>query len=891
MTPPESSARSLAGRVYAATLRVLPRSTRQRYADEMVGMFEDEWADTRTHRKPAVFARAVFGLATTAVALRIGGQPGHGLPGSRSSATSTGRLRRWMADLALDARIGLRVLLKRPVSAAAVVLSLALGIGLNTAVFSLVNGLLLRPLPYAESGRLVQLSETAPGIESMDVSLPDFDYWRSRSQVFEGMFAFDDATFLLSNADGPEVLQGAVASPGFMGVLGIDPVIGRAFTVSEEESGSDRVVIISHALWDRRYARDPNALGQPLVLNGSAREIIGVAPPNFHFPEVAHVWVPLAFDPLTADPEDYGYDVIGRLGEGHDTDAALAEGDVIAAGLAAQFPSKQSIGTTAYPLRMADIPIAVGAMALGLLAAALLVMLVACTNVASLLLARSEDRRAEMSVRRALGASRGRLARQVLAESSILVGLGLSGALLLGFQAVELLPSLLPGERPFWIRFDLDGRVFGWSALMGVVCCLVISLPAARRAADGGRGGQRVLRGAARKAIIGTQVALSVTLVATAGLTARGLANLNAVDPGVDEDNVLVLSAPLPPWDYPSQAAVRSFYRDALDRVRSLPGVLSAAAIDAVPFLSTGQEVALEPDGAAADVPTVGLLSRFSDGYFSAMGIQVVAGQVPTAGQTWDGGQVAVVSESLAARMWPAESALGKRIRNGVAGSRSPTVEDTQPWLTVVAVVGDVLQAGPGKPGREALYLPMGNGAPSTFTVVVRTMEDPLSLVPPIQGRLREVDPTLAFYEPTTMAAARRFSIWTERTISTLLAGFGALAMVLSIVGIYGVIAHTTGRRQREMGLRMAIGASGSEVQGLVVGGALRLLLPGVGIGLIIATAVSIVFRAALYGVPAADPITMGATAAAFLLAGALAAYIPALRASKVDPAGTLRAD
>jgi putative ABC transport system permease protein len=862
----------------------------------MVGMFEEEWEDTARTRRPLLLVRAILGLAISAVALRVRKDRGSGpasLRPGRAVARGGASSRRWLDDLRADLRLGARLFVKRPASALVIVGSLALGIGLNTAVFSLVNGLLLRPLPYANAAELLQLSETAPGIESMDVSLPDFHLWRERTTVFSGMFAFDDARFLLTERTGPEVLEGAAVSPGFLAVLGIQPVLGRGFLESEEQPGADGVVVISHTLWDRRFGRDPDVLGRQLILNGAAREIVGVAPPVFHFPEVAQVWVPLAFDPLHADPEDYGYDVIGRLSGGADLDAALAEGDVIVASLVGRSPSKAGIGVTAYPLRLADVPLAAGAMALALLVATIVVMLVACTNVASLLLARGEERRAEMSVRQALGASRGRLTRQALAESAVPVVLGISGALLLGHKAVDLLPALLPGERPYWIHFDLDHRVFGWSVLMGVLCCVFISLPAAHQAARsrGGGSGQRVLSGRGRRLVVSTQIALATTLVASAGLTLRALDNLNRVDPGVDGANVLVLSAPLPSWTYPTEDARRTFYRDALGRVRALPGVTAAASIDAVPFLSTGQEVALDVGAGPTVRPLVGLLSRFSDGYFSALGIPVLEGRLPEGTAAWEGTPVAVVSRSLASRLWPGEAAVGQRLRHGTEGSRSPTVDAEQPWLTVVAVVGDVLQSGPGKPTREALYLPMGSGVPSTFTVLVRTEEDPRALAASVRERIHEIDPTLPFLEATTMASARRFSIWIERTISALLAGLGALAMLLSIVGVYGVISHIVGRRRREMGLRMAVGASVLDVQALVVRGALGLLLPGLVVGLVLSGALSVVFRAALFEVGALDPITLVATTVAFVLAGVVASYLPARRASRTDPATALRAE
>ncbi len=868
-------------RWYRRLLVWLPSRERARYGEEMVEVFAQEWRDTRPRARPAFFVRAVVGVVWSGVAMRISG---------------SGRLPRSItADLTLDLRHAVRGVLRRPGSAVAIVASLVLGIGLNTAVFSLVNGLLLRPLPYSDADRLVQLSETAPGIESMDVSLPDFHLWRAETRVFDGMFAFDDGAFLLTDEDRPEVVEGAWVSPGYLEVLGLSTTLGRDFLDAEERPGEAPVVIISHALWERRFGRSPDVLERELMLDGVARRIVGVAPPAFHFPEVAHVWVPLAFDPLRADAEDYGFDVIARMASGVNLSEARTEGERIAAMLAERSPAtKASIGTTMYSLRAADVPVAVGAVVVTLLVAALLVMLVACANVSSLLLARGEDRRHEMAVRRALGAGRRRLLRQILTEVGLLSLLGVGGALLVAHQAMAWLPGILPAERPFWIHFDLDRRVFAWTAAMGMVCGAAIAWPTAfqaaseRRLATGGRAtsGRRF-----SSWIVGAQVAFATTLIACAGLTLRALHNLNTVDPGLDVDQVLVLSTPLPSWSYPDDQAREALFREVLERVRAMPGVVSAAAVDAVPFLSTGQEVALEAGEASSGPAPIGVLSRFSDGYFASLGVRVVEGRLPAQAEAWDGRAVAVVSASLARRFWPGESAIGRRVRHGVEGSRSPTVDDGQRWYTVVAVVDDVLQSGPGHPTRDAVYLPMGTGAPRAMTLLVRTVGPPLAAVDAVRERVHDVDATLPFYQPTTMELARRFSIWSQRTVSALLAVFGALAVVLSAIGVYGVVSHVTRRRRREIGVRCAVGAAPSEVRAMVVRSALGLILPGLAVGVVFAGAVSVFARALLFGVGPLDPLSFLGTAVVFIGAGLVASYGPARRAVRLDPAMVLKSD
>ena len=741
----------------------------------------------------------------------------------------------------------------------------------------------------------MQLSETAPGIETMDVSLPDFDLWRSRTTSFTGMFAFDDAAFLLTSPDRPEILQGALVSPGFLTVLGVDPVLGRGFAMSEERPGADDVVMISDALWERRYGRDPGILGVALDLSGSTRRIVGVAPPGFHFPEVAHAWIPLAFEATEADPEDYGYDVVARLKPEVDLEAAMAEGRLVAAELAARWPeAKAGIGVTAYPLRAADIPLALGASVLALLGAVLMVMLVACTNVSSLLLARGEERRDEMAVRRAMGAGAGRMFRQFLTESGVLVAFGVAGALLVGVLAVDFIPGLLPEERPFWIRFDLDVRVFAWSLAMGALACGVIAIPPAIQAAgSGGTGsprGGRVLSGRSGRWLIGAQIALATVLVGGAGLASRSLLELHRIEPGVQVEGVLVAGGPIPRWSYPDAAARRAFMREALESVRALPGVVSAAAVDAVPLLTAGSEVALDGGGEPGDRAPVGLLNAFSDGYFETMGIPVLEGRVPRGPEVWGEDATAVVSASLARRLWGEEEAVGRRIRHGVPGSRSPSVADDQPWLTVAAVVGDVHQSGPGRTAREELYLPIGAHVASSLTMVVRTSGPPLGHAEAVRRAVHRIDPGFPFYEPTTMADARRFSVWTERMLSLLLASFGGLATTLAVIGVYGVVAHTTRLRTPEMGLRVAVGASRAEIQGLVLRESLRLLWPGLVVGLGLAALASVFLRRVLFGVGVLDPPTLVFTATLFVGAGLLASWLPARRSAGVDPAAALRA-
>jgi putative ABC transport system permease protein len=851
-------------------------------------MFEQEWDSLGSGGRIRLVRRAAFGLITTAIGVRLDRSDRDGVVKRRS------RLGRWMSDAHTDVRLATRSLVKRPAFSLSVVVTLVLGIGLNTAMFSMVHGLLLRPLPYDAAHRLVQLSETAPDIGSMDVSLPDFALWRTETRTFSGMFAFDDTGLLLTGPDQPEIAQGAVVSPGFLKVLGVAPLLGRDFLADEEVPGSDAVAIISYSMWERRFGRDPGVLDRTLLLNGRVREIVGVAPPAFHFPEMANVWVPLAFDANEADPQDYGYDVIARLSTDATLDAALAEAAVIAGQLARTHPgTKAGIGATAYPLRWADVPAPLAVTVVVLLVAVGLVLLMACTNAASLMLARGEDRRGEMAMRRALGAGTGRIVRQVLAETAVLCSVGVAGAVWVAHVIIRALPDLLPADRAFWIRFDLDPLVLGWTAATGVAACLLVGIPPALRAArTTGRplAGSAAPLGTTRRWMLGAQVAIATMLVAGATLASRALINLNKLDPGLNPQRVLVLATPLPPWSYPQAESRVGFVREALSAVRSLPTVSQAAAIASVPFLGSGAEVAVESETTEGRRP-IAHLNSFTDDYFATMQVPVLEGTLPTAADIWQGAPIAAISASLAERLWPGGGAVGKQVRHATEGSRSPVVGNDQTWLRVVAVVGDVRQTGLAQNQAQQLYVPFGRETPGSLVLVARTIGDPLAQVDAVRRRIHTLDPTLPFYDPTTLDLARQSSIWTERLASKLLSGFGALALLLAFVGVYGVMAFLTRQRDRELGLRLAIGASRNNLLALVMRRALGILAPGLVVGTFGAGVVSIVFRNTLFGVSALDPPTMGVTVAGLLGVGLLAAYLPARRATRLDPSIVLRGE
>ncbi len=870
----------LAARAYLRALHLLPPSSRDRYGEEMAAMFEEEWAQTRGLGRLRLVWRTLGDLLTAAFSMRwdrfrdVGGIGG-----------TTGVME--------DLHWVRKGLLRRPGFTGVVVLTLTLGVGVNVAIFSFVNGLLLRPLPYGEPARLVQLSETFPGLGTMDLALPDFHRWRSETRVFEGIFAFDDERFVLSASDQADFVEGAVVSPGFLSVLRVPLALGRDFSSEEETPGSDRVAILSHRLWESRFGGRSDILGSTVLLDGVERTVVGVAPRGFNFPEVADLWVPLSFRPSAADPENYGFDAIARLREGFALSHARDEGERITAALAADFPgTKTGIGATAYPLRYADVPTALAIASLVLLATTSLVMLIACTNVSMMLLARGEERREEMVVRSALGASRGRLARQLLAESTVLAGLGAVGAVALVVMAGRVFPLLLPPEHPFWVHFGLDGRVLGWCLLAAFVSSLAMGLlPAVRVSrAEGKLGpgsGSRVITGQGRF-VVGGQVAMASLLVLMAGLSMRALADLRAVDPGFETDGRVAQGLTIPPWEYPDAPDRMIQLSRIMDRLSRLSGVRAVGLGETLPFFEAGDQVAVQAVGSSQASNLVAVLNNIGGDYFGALGIPILRGRSPTPYELREGAAVAVLSQGMAERLWPGENPIGQRIRHSPRGSRNPVVGPDQPALEIVGVAGDVHQDGPGRSVQEQFYLPMGPGAPATSGLVVYFGETTSSQGSLIRDRVAEVNPGLIIFGQMELDEATDWVLWAERQTTLLLAGFALLALTLALTGVFGVVAYRTRRKEREIGVRMALGASRVSIRWSVLADTLFLVVPGLLIGFGGAICVAILARSALPWVPVWDPTTLLGTGALFLIVALLAGLLPAHRATQSDPVRTL---
>jgi putative ABC transport system permease protein len=805
-----------------------------------------------------------------------------------------------LGDLKQDLRYGVRTLWKNKSFTAIAVVALALGIGANSAIFSVVNTVLLRPLPYREPERLVMVWEdnSKIGYPRDTPAAANYIDWRDQSTVFEGMAATADRSFNLTGAGEPERFDGKRVSANFFSLLGVEPQLGRAFLPEEDAPGANRVVVLSHGLWQRRFGSDPSLVGKTVTLNGEGYTVVGVMPQGFQFmSQDVSMWVPMAFTQQQAASRGNHYlEVFARLKPGVSVERAQAEMSTIAARLQQQYPDQNTdLGATVVPLHEEVVGNIKPAL-LVLLGAVGFVLLVACANVANLLLARAAVRQKEIALRTALGASRLRLVRQFLTESVLLAALGGLVGLLLSVWGVTLLKSFIPPTISQVKAISVDARVLGFTVLVtllsGLVFGLVPALQASRfnlnetlkeggRDAAASRGGNRV-----RGLLVVAEVAVSLVLLVGAGLLINSFMRLRSVDPGFRTDNLLTMSVVLPPQKYPDQARRTAFYTEMIRRVEALPGVRSAGVTNWIPLVSQGDSIGVTIEGQPAPTgkPHIIVTRVVSPHYFDAMGIRLLEGRV------FDGGRdrvdspcVVVVGESVARKYWPGESALGKRLSPG-------TPESDADWCQVVGVVKDVRQmdlAAEPKPQMYFTYEQADIFAPRHL--VVSTEGNPLALAGAVRKTVWDVDRDQPVSNVNTMEGVLSESIARQRFSTLLLGVFAGVALVLAAVGIYGVMSYTMAQRTREIGIRMALGAQKWDVLKLAVGQGLKLVAVGVGLGLAGALALTRVMSSLLFGVSATDPATLATISLVLVAVALLASYIPARRASRVDPLIALR--
>ncbi|HEX8187723.1 MAG TPA: ABC transporter permease [Pyrinomonadaceae bacterium] len=805
-----------------------------------------------------------------------------------------------MMTLLQDVRYAARTLSKSPGFTLVAVLALALGIGANTAIFSVVKAVLLSPLPYPDSERLVWVRESNPGAEIPDepASAPNYNDWRTQAGSFEALAAYNDAALTLTgeNAE-PERVPAAVVSANFFQALGVAPALGRGFTPEEETAGRNRVAVISHGLWRRRFGASPKALGQTLTIAGNPYTVVGVTPPDFKTPVIEkqpQVWVPVVFNLAeTARRSDY-LSVIGRLKAGATAEQARAELSGVAARLAEQYPaSNAGWGVTVAPLHekvVGDVRSALWVL-MGVVG---FLLLISCANVANLLLARAAARRQEFAVRSALGARRGRIVRQFLTESVLLSLAGGALGLLLAAWGVELLVALSGGDIPRLDEAGLDARVLGFTFAVSLATGLFFGLLPALSASkadlaeslkEGGGRGPTAGRGSRRlrDSLVVAEIAVAVVMLAGAGLMIRSFLRIQAVDPGFRPENILTLDLALPRAKYKENSQVTAFYDQLTARAAALPGVERAALVDALP-LNGGSILSFVIEGRPELPPEKVQDAEFievSPDFFDVMGIRLVRGERFTERDREGAPVAALVSETMARRYWPGEDPVGKRVNLG-----NP---ERSPWMTVVGVVSDVRRGGLDKEPYPQLYAPVAQLPTRGVTLVARTSGDPLAVVPAVRRELAALDRDLPLYNVRTMEQVLSDSISRRRFQMLLLAAFAGVGLLLAAVGIYGVISYSVAQRRHELGVRMALGARAADILKLVVGQGLGLTLAGVGLGLLGAFALTRVMSSLLYGVSATDPLTFACVSLALLGVALLACLVPARRATKVDPMIALR--
>jgi putative ABC transport system permease protein len=817
--------------------------------------------------------------------------------------------------LASDLRCALRGLRQRPGFAAVVVLTLALGIGATTAIFSVVNGVLLRPLPYQRAGQLVMIWGWRAQKAQAELSVPE--YWELREQAhsFERVAAFADGSVNLTGSGTPERLRMGFVTADALPVLGVAPALGRGVAADDDLPGRPPVVLLSDGLWRRRFGADRGVVGRTVILDDAPTTVIGVMRPGFqlplHFtgPEM-ELWGPLQLDPAS-DRSERGWhflQMVGRLRPGIDADAAAREVAELARRMRDTYPNDYLQGFTGS-VRPVDEQVVgeVRPAILMLLGAVGLLLVIACANVASLLLARAESRQREIAVRAALGAGRGRIVRQLITESIVLAGAGGSLGLLLAVWGVRALVLSAPSSIPRLDAVGVDAWVLAFAAAASVSAAFLFGLAPALHAgrvdlaatlAEGGRWGSSSAAGQRfRRALVVGQIALALVLLVGAGLLVQSFLRLRGVDPGFDPDHLLTARVELSSVRYPHSPETRALYDALLRRVGAVPGVKSAGAVRALPMtghLDIGDwSFVIEGEFSTPPAPTDWHPADWqvvTPDYFRTMRIPVLRGRGVTSGDQPNTPGVVVINQTLARQVWPDGNALGRRVLLG--GGSVDSV-----WRTVVGIVGDVRRRGLSAEPRPEMFLPhaqfpggTGTAARSLY-LAIRTGGDPARVAPALRAALDEIDPNIPLADVQTMEQALGSWAAERRLTMLLVTGFALVALTLGAVGIYGVMAHQVVRRSREIGIRMALGAVPSEILLLVLSQGGRLAGVGIGAGVVGALIVTRSMGALLFGVRPTDPMTFLGTALVLALVTVLASLVPALRAARVNPIETLRSE
>jgi putative ABC transport system permease protein len=801
-------------------------------------------------------------------------------------------------SLIQDLRYGARVLRKNPGFTAVVVITLGLGIGANAAIFTVMNSVLLNPLPYPEPERLVLMWERTPKLSNMMVSYPDYLDWKQQNQSFEDIAVYNRfQTFNLTGRERPERIAGGRATANLFTVVGVQPALGRGFLPEEEGPGGRRVAILTDALWKRLFGSDPNVVGQDITLSGQIYTIVGILGPEMQFGSV-ELWVPLGDfvnENVLKRGNHNGLVALGRLNAGVTFDRARADMDAIARGLELQYPDSNAEQGINYRLLTEAVVGSIRPALRILLVAVGLVLLIACANIANLMLARSGSRRRETVVRAALGAGRMRLVRQFLIESLVLAMSGGVFGLLLAWWGIRLLVRAAPPGIPRLSQIHIDSRVLLFTAGISLLTSVIFGvLPAVRTSRvemagsikDGGRTAGRI-RERLRSGLAVSEVALAVMLLIGAGLMIRSFWALRSADRGFQPSGVMVARISLPQAVYPQRAKISAFYQELSRRLAQLPGVQYAGMTSYLPLSVDGNQTPAlveddkNPDPDMQRMPMVDF-TRIRGDYFGAMGIRLIRGRAFTDEDQRENCTAAIVNETAMRRFWQGADAVGRRLKaNGTEAER--------PWLEVVGVVSDVRKDDAEIAVRPEVYVPQATSSWPQMSVVARAVGDPGLLGPEIRDAVWSLDRNLPVYSVRPLDAFVSDSVGQPRFTMTLLGIFAGLALALAMVGVFGVLSYLVSQRTNELGIRVALGAGRGNILRLVLGNALALAVGGTAIGIPAALAANRLLADQLYGVKPTDLTSFCAGPAALLVVTVIAAYVPARRAARVDPMECLR--
>lgn len=798
----------------------------------------------------------------------------------------------WLENLAKDFVYGARLLAKNPGFAAVAVLTLALGMGPTIAIFSFVNGILLRPLPYPEAETLVQLFQTSnksTGLrENLPVSPPTFVDWRAQSKTVERICAYSTITHVLTGGE-PERVSGAGVTAGFFDTLGVQPLLGQPFGPETEKPGAENQVILSYGVWQRRLGGRSNVIGETLQVSSKPYTIAGVMPRDFSFPEGTEIWLPLAFEPGEMKERlSFYLEVIGRQRPGVSLENTQAEFSAISAQIANECSGCKDLGARVAPLHEELVKGVRPTLAL-LFAAVGLVLLIACVNVANLLLARGVARERDLAVRAALGAGRRRLMQQLLSEGLLLALAGGTLGVLTAGWSLDALRAISPVSLPRLANVQVEAGVLAFSFLLAVTTTLLFGLVPAWSATrlnlsdslkEGGRGSIGGGRLTLRSGLVVAEVGLSLVLLAGAGLMLRTLWGLLSIHPGFDARNVLTADVYLPRGKYGNDATRAEFARAALEQIRGVPGVESASLTSHLPLGGGRMAYGLAIEGhAQGELPAADL--RFaSPEYFKTMRIPVLRGRGLTEQDVAGATPVVVINQTMAAKYWPGQDSIGQRIQISRQG---------ESWREVVGVVGDTRHASLRSAPVPEMYAPWSQATNSVFRLAIRTAGDPAHWASDVRQAVWAVDKDQPVTRLRPMEAVVLSSAAETRFFAVLFATFAGLALLLAAFGIYSVMAYTVTQRTREIGIRLALGARPGEVMNLVIGHGLRLAIVGIVLGVAGAAYASRWVEKLLYGVTRTDPFTFAAVAAVLLAAVLIACFMPARRATRVDPLVALR--